>query len=201
MPATTAGTTPPSCTRPWKGPTVTATTTTPAIPILLNISNHAGFGVEWMMPDTGGTTMQLMNPRGTSYLLFGLRTPSSVDWLTVSVITPQRFGLRAPATNFDEFMPVAHTFIAAIHQTTAATGATTDDAGYPRIPAPRDPNESYRRQAAEQASPPAGRVLSRLARLRPHRRPSGRHRLLKRRARSYRPTAPLARVAWGVTAA
>lgn len=182
-------------------PTVIATTTTPAVPLLLNVSSHAGFGVEWMMPGTGGTAMQLLNPRATPFLLFALLPPYSADWLTVAVIAPKRFGLRAPATSFAEFVPIARAFIAAIHETTDAAGTTTDDAGYPRIPAPRDANESYRRQVAEQAAPPAAPLLARLARLRPRRRPHGRHRLLHHRARSYRPTALLSRVTQHATAA
>lgn len=200
MPATPAGTTPPACARPLERPTVFATTTTPAIPILLNVTSHAGFSVEWMMPDTGGTAMQLANPRGTPYLLFSVLLPYSADWLTMGVINPHRFGLHGPAATFDEFVTVARAFIAAIDQTNAA-GTATDTDGYPRIPLPRDPNESYRRRAEQASPPPAAPLRARLARLRPRRRAGGRHRLHKRRAHSYRPTAPLDRVPLCSTAA
>lgn len=169
---------------------MTVTTTPPASPILLNVTSHAGFGVEWMMPDTGGTAMQLVNPRGTHYLLFALLAPYSADWLTMGVINPQRFGLRGPAATFDEFLPVAHAFIAAINDTTDVS----DNGRYPRVPCPRDPNEEYRRQQSASPARSRGPLLSRLAKLRAARRPgAGRHRLDRHRGRRHRPTAPMSR--------
>lgn len=120
------------------------TTTTPTTPILLNTTSYAGFGVEWTVPGSGGTTtMQLANPRGTHYLLFSLRPHHDSDWLTMGVTNPKRFGLRTPATSFDEFLPVAQAFVAAIPN---GPRTAPDHTAHPRTPCPRDPTHIHRRQ-------------------------------------------------------
>jgi hypothetical protein len=159
-------------------------TTSLTIPILLNVSTNAGYSVEWMMPGTGGTVMQLSNPRGTHYLLFSMLAPYSADWITMGVLAPHRFGLRGPAPTFAAFVPVVHAFITALYGTDPAKASR-----YPAIPYTRDPNENYRRAAATQSGPP---ILGRLGCLRPslrrsrecpRRRGRGRHRLLGRAPR------------------
>lgn len=128
------------------------------IPILLNITNRAGFGVEWTMPGSGGTTMQLVNPRGTHYLLFALRPHYSADWLTMGVVDPKRFGLHAPAATFESFAPVAKAFVAA---TDPQPNPERGHVGHPRIPCPRPTNQAHRTQSPARVT---------LAHLRPPRR-------------------------------
>jgi hypothetical protein len=140
---TTSGGQGPLVLRAWPCHREAAVTTTtipaPPIPILLNITTRAGFGVEWTTPDDD-CTMQLTNPCGTHYLLLSLRPHPSAEWLTMGVASPKRFGLHTPAVTFGEFLPVAQAFVAAVEQ---ATGPSP--AGRPRMPTPQHPDRRPRR--------------------------------------------------------
>lgn len=76
---------------------------------MLNVSNPAAFAVEW---SEDCCRYQLVNLRGTSGLVFGLRR-SGGDWSTVRVENPERFLTVAPRT-FADFREVARTFYEAV---------------------------------------------------------------------------------------
>jgi hypothetical protein len=77
-----------------------------------NVSNPAAFGVQWSAGENGND-FQLVNPRGTTGLLFGMRNTREgrSNWSTTSVVDPSRFGLNAPPTNYKEFLAVARSYI------------------------------------------------------------------------------------------
>jgi hypothetical protein len=82
-------------------------------PKLTNVSNPAAFGVEWTAGDNGGSTrFQLVNPRGTTTLLFGMRVEGRKSWTTTPVVDPSRFGLYAAPRTFRDFDEIARRYVA-----------------------------------------------------------------------------------------
>lgn len=77
---------------------------------LVNVSNPAAFGAEWVSPETG-TRFQMANPRGTCTLLFGMKPAGSETWGPASTVTdPDRFGMAGPPKSYSEFVSVVRRF-------------------------------------------------------------------------------------------
>ncbi|MCG8926634.1 hypothetical protein [Lentzea sp. CC55] len=79
-------------------------------PNFKNVSNPAAFGVEWTAGNHG-SRYQLVNPKGTSSLLFGVMVSGSKTWSTTPVIAPDRF-LRATPETFGDFLEAARAYAA-----------------------------------------------------------------------------------------
>jgi hypothetical protein len=79
---------------------------------LHNVSNPAAFGIEWTHGDSGNT-FQLVNARGTSGLMFGMRASGRGEWSTMRVVNPERFGMTRPPRTFAEFRAIAERYIGA----------------------------------------------------------------------------------------
>lgn len=77
---------------------------------LVNVSNPAAFGVEWKAGETG-SRYQLVNVRGTTGLLFGVKVQGASGWSTMPVVDPSRFGMDSPPRTFAEFRKVAENYI------------------------------------------------------------------------------------------
>ena len=75
----------------------------------VNVSNPAAFGVEWTAGDHDNR-YQLVNPRGTTGLMFGASYDKG-PWLTTPVIDPERFGLTTPPRSFGEFRKIAEQYV------------------------------------------------------------------------------------------
>lgn len=77
---------------------------------LINVSNPAAFGIEWR---EGANTYELVNPRGTTILIWGAKN-YDVDggWTTTTVDRPARFGMRTAPQTFAEFRRIVDAFIA-----------------------------------------------------------------------------------------
>ncbi|WAL67125.1 hypothetical protein ORV05_04875 [Amycolatopsis cynarae] len=80
------------------------------LPKLTNVSNPASFGVEWVTGESE-SHCQMVNIRGTSSLLFGIKVRGT--WSTTPVVNPGRFGLTRPPKTFAEFRAIAEAFISA----------------------------------------------------------------------------------------
>jgi hypothetical protein len=75
-----------------------------------NHSNPAAFGVEWTSEESG-TRFQLVNPRGTTSLLFGMRAEGNDRWTTTRVVEPSRFGMTTPPRTFAHFREIATAYV------------------------------------------------------------------------------------------
>lgn len=75
-----------------------------------NISNPTAWGVEWVGGEEGRNSFQLVNPRGTTGLWFGVRPKGESKWLTTEVVLPERFMVSAPRT-YREFVDVARRYV------------------------------------------------------------------------------------------
>lgn len=73
---------------------------------LINVSNSAALGVEWV---THGTRYQLTSVRGTDGLILAAQTHSGGEWLLSPVEDPDRFG--GPVTDMRRLRVVARRFI------------------------------------------------------------------------------------------
>lgn len=72
-----------------------------------NMTTPASFGVEWA---SDGSRFQLVNPRGTTSLLFGVKPESRDMWTTTTVDEPSRFGLTESPKSYDEFLSFVRAF-------------------------------------------------------------------------------------------
>lgn len=77
---------------------------------LVNVSCPAAFGVEWVNGDSGNR-YQLMNLRSTTHLMFGVRLADRAEWMTSSVIAPERFGMDSPPKSFRAFEVIARRYV------------------------------------------------------------------------------------------
>lgn len=75
-----------------------------------NVSNPAAFGVEWTSEESG-TRFQLVNPRDTMSLAFGMRRAGNDRWSTTVVVDPSRFGMTAPPRTFAQFREIATAYV------------------------------------------------------------------------------------------
>ncbi|MEO6085698.1 MAG: hypothetical protein ABIQ18_21530 [Umezawaea sp.] len=75
-----------------------------------NVSNPAAFGVEWSAGENGNR-YQLVNPRDTDGLIFGMKVEGAHQWSVVPVVDPTRFMDTAPK-NFRSFLEVARAYVA-----------------------------------------------------------------------------------------
>ncbi|ONI83481.1 hypothetical protein ALI22I_33840 [Saccharothrix sp. ALI-22-I] len=75
-----------------------------------NVSNPAAFGVEWSAGENG-CRFQLVNVRGTTGLMFGMKAPGRDRWSSMAVVDPSRF-LEATPRTYGDFLKVAHAYVA-----------------------------------------------------------------------------------------
>ncbi|XVV02782.1 hypothetical protein ACQPW3_36355 [Actinosynnema sp. CA-248983] len=75
-----------------------------------NFSSPAAFAVEWSAGENG-SRCQLVNPRGTASLIFGMKVKDSGEWMTTAVVDPTRFLDAVPRT-FADFLKAAHAYVA-----------------------------------------------------------------------------------------
>jgi hypothetical protein len=73
-------------------------------------SLSAAFGVEWNV-GASGTRYQLVNPRGTTTLFFGLMVQGAEQWSTTPVIAPERFGMHTPPHGLAGFRKIAEAYV------------------------------------------------------------------------------------------
>ena len=76
---------------------------------LMNITNHAAFGMAWR--GKYGTCYELFVMRGTGTLRLSTRAAGSNDWSTTEVDRPERFMTDPPRTS-KAMREIAHAFIA-----------------------------------------------------------------------------------------
>ncbi|WNV90289.1 hypothetical protein [Umezawaea sp. Da 62-37] len=74
-----------------------------------NVSNPTAFGVEWSAGENG-SQYQLVNPRGTEGLVFGMKVEGARQWSVVPVVDPTRFMDTIPRT-FNDFLKVAKAYV------------------------------------------------------------------------------------------
>ena len=77
---------------------------------LTNVSNPAAFGAEWVN-GSNGNRFQLVNPRGTTRLDFGVRSEGVTEWRTTRVADPSRYGMNRPPRTVIEFLAIADRFV------------------------------------------------------------------------------------------
>lgn len=77
---------------------------------LINVSNPAAFGVEWVAGETGNR-YQLCTSRGTATLTFGVRHADSDRWMTQTVMAPERFGMTSAPKTFAAFLAIAEAYV------------------------------------------------------------------------------------------
>lgn len=82
----------------------------PAAVTFTNMSTPASFGAEWTARNSG-TRFQLVNPRGTTTLLFGAKPDGSEQWSTTRVVGPERFGMDKPPRSFTAFRRIAAAYV------------------------------------------------------------------------------------------
>ena len=78
---------------------------------LQNVSNIAAFGVEWRGGEDDRNRYQLMNPRGSSTLIFSALYDDQKEWMTTRVVEPSRFGMVKPPKSFHEFLAIARAYV------------------------------------------------------------------------------------------
>jgi hypothetical protein len=78
--------------------------------MLTNVSNTAAFAVEWIAGESGNR-YQLVNPRGSVTLWFGMWRDDEQRWAIDTVVDPSRFGMTQPPTSFPAFLAVANSYI------------------------------------------------------------------------------------------
>lgn len=76
----------------------------------VNKSNPSCWGVEWSNGDNG-SRFQLANIRGTGGLLFGVLPEGRDEWITQSVIAPERFTGGKDIKSFNGFMAVVRAYV------------------------------------------------------------------------------------------
>lgn len=77
---------------------------------LTNVSNPVAFVVEWIAGESGNR-YQLVNPRGSVTLWFGMWREDENRWATATVVDPSRFGMTQPPTSFRAFLAVANSYV------------------------------------------------------------------------------------------
>lgn len=79
---------------------------------VINVSNLAAFGAEWTTET--GARWQLVNPKGTDSLTFGVLPAGANRWVHGGAVAdPERFGFAGPCKNARELLAVAERFVAA----------------------------------------------------------------------------------------
>ena len=77
---------------------------------LTNVSNTAAFGAEWTTGHNGNR-FQLVTPRGTAELFFGVLSEGSTEWRTTRVVDPSRFGMDGPPRTIVDFLDIAEKYV------------------------------------------------------------------------------------------
>lgn len=77
---------------------------------LTDVSNLAAFAVEWTAGESGNR-YQLVNPRDSMTLWFGMWRDDEKRWATATVVDPSRFGMTQPPTSFRAFLTVANSYV------------------------------------------------------------------------------------------
>jgi len=77
---------------------------------LTNVSNPAAFAVEWTAEESGNR-YQLVNPRDSDTLWFGMWQEDQKRWATTTVVAPSRFGMDRPPKSSRTFFAIANTYV------------------------------------------------------------------------------------------
>ena len=77
---------------------------------LTNVSNPAAFAVEWTAEESRNR-YQLINPRDSETLWFGMWRQDEQRWATTPVVAPSRFGMDRPPKSFHAFFAIANTYV------------------------------------------------------------------------------------------
>lgn len=77
---------------------------------LTNVSNPAAFAVEWTAEESGNR-YNLVNPRDSATLWFGMWRNDEERWATAQVVAPSRFGMDRPPKSFRAFLAIANTYV------------------------------------------------------------------------------------------